>query len=130
MLRDYYKSMQQPILDEIKQDYARLPLFELMEGGERPASVAESLVDYDATKTSALSGGNVDLDASSQMGTPKKGKRASSASKSSKRTPSPPKSPKGGKKAAGKKEKEAQQPLDMTSQSPGQDSASKNLKPK
>ena len=50
MLRDYCKSMQQPIPDEIKQEYARLPLFELMEGGERPASVAESLVDYDPSK--------------------------------------------------------------------------------
>ena len=31
-------------------------LFELMEGGERPASVAESLVDYDATRTPASPG--------------------------------------------------------------------------
>ncbi|CAF4805868.1 unnamed protein product, partial [Rotaria magnacalcarata] len=130
MLRDYYKSMQQPIPDEMKQDYARLPLFELMEGAERPASVAESLVDYDATKTPALSVGNADFDSASQIGTPKKGKRASSASKSSKRTPSPPKSPKGGRKAAGKKEKETQQSLDNTSQSPGHDPSLKNLKPK
>ncbi|CAM2702452.1 unnamed protein product [Rotaria socialis] len=130
MLRDYYKSMQQPIPDEMKQDYARLPLFELMEGAERPASVAESLVDYDATKTPALSVGNADLESASQIGTPKKGKRASSASKSSKRTPSPPKSPKGGRKAAGKKEKETQQSLDNTSQSLGHDPSLKNLKPK
>ncbi len=130
MLRDYYKSMQQPIPDEMKQEYARLPLFELMEGGERPASVAESLVDYDATKAPASPGANPDLDAASQMGTPKKGKRASSASKGSKRTPSPPKSPKGAKKGAGKKEKEAQQVADANAQSFGQDPASKNLKPK
>ncbi|CAF1170591.1 unnamed protein product [Rotaria sp. Silwood1] len=130
MLRDYYKSMQQPIPDEIKQEYARLPLFELMEGGERPASVAESLVDYDATKRPGSATNNVDLEASSQVGTPKKGKRASSASKSSKRTPSPPKSPKGGRKAAGKKDKEAQQSIDSTAQSPGQDPSVKNIKPK
>jgi hypothetical protein len=130
MLRDYYKSMQQPIPDEMKQEYARLPLFELMEGGERPASVAESLVDYDAAKTPVSPGGNADLDAASQAGTPKKGKRASSASKGSKRTPSPPKSPKGGRKGAGKKDKDAQQSADAAAQSPGQDSSSKNLKPK
>ncbi|CAF4651988.1 unnamed protein product [Rotaria sp. Silwood1] len=130
MLRDYYKSMQQPIPDEIKQEYARLPLFELMEGGERPPSVAESLVDYDATKRPGSATNNVDLEASSQVGTPKKGKRASSASKSSKRTPSPPKSPKGGRKAAGKKDKEAQQSIDSTAQSPGQDPSVKNIKPK
>jgi hypothetical protein len=131
MLRDYYKSMQQPIPDEMKQEYARLPLFELMEGGERPASVAESLVDYDPSKQSPASpGGNADPDAASQVGTPKKGKRASSASKGSKRTPSPPKSPKGAKKGAGKKDKEPQQSVDAFAQSPGQDSSSKNLKPK
>lgn len=129
MLRDYYKSMQQPIPDEMKQEYARLPLFELMEGGERPASVAESLVDYDPTKAPASPGINGELDAASQVGTPKKGKRPSSASKGSKRTPSPPKSPKGGRKGAGKKEKETQ-PIDTTLQSPGQDLSSKNLKPK
>ncbi|CAF2636731.1 unnamed protein product [Rotaria sp. Silwood2] len=130
MLRDYYKSMQQPIPDEMKQDYARLPLFELMEGGERPASVAESLVDYDSTKPPGSATGNIDLEASSQVGTPKKGKRASSASKNSKRTPSPPKSPKGGRKPAGKKDKEAQQSIDATTQSPGQDPSMKNIKPK
>lgn len=130
MLRDYYKSMLQPIPDEIKQDYARLPLFELMEGGERPASVAESLIDYDSTKTPASPGAHPDLDTASQGGTPKKGKRPSSASKSSKRTPSPPKSPKGGRKGAGKKDKEPQQSIDATSQSPGQDASLKNLKPK
>jgi hypothetical protein len=130
MLRDYYKSMQQPIPDEMKQEYARLPLFELMEGGERPASVAESLVDYDATRTPASPGVNGDLDAASQAGTPKKGKRASSASKGSKRTPSPPKSPKGAKKGAAKKEKEAPQAVDPNAQSTGQDPALKNLKPK
>jgi hypothetical protein len=130
MLRDYYKSMQQPIPDEMKQEYARLPLFELMEGGERPPSVAESLVDYDSTRTPASPGANPDLEAASQAGTPKKGKRASSASKGSKRTPSPPKSPKGGKKGAGKKEKEVQQAADATTQLPGQDPSSKNLKPK
>jgi hypothetical protein len=130
MLRDYYKSMQQPIPDEMKQEYARLPLFELMEGGERPASVAESLVDYDATRIPATPGANADADAASQAGTPKKGKRVSSASKTSKRTPSPPKSPKGGKKGAGKKEKEAQQTTDASGQPPGQDPSSKNLKPK
>lgn len=130
MLRDYYKSMQQPIPDEMKQEYARLPLFELMEGGERPASVAESLVDYDATKTPVSPNPNADLEAASQAGTPKKGKRPSSASKGSKRTPSPPKSPKGAKKGAGKKDKETQPTVDSTAQSPGQDLSTKNLKPK
>ncbi|CAF3645652.1 unnamed protein product [Rotaria sordida] len=130
MLRDYYKSMQQPIPDEMKQEYARLPLFELMEGGERPASVAESLVDYDTTKPPGSASGNIDLEAASQAGTPKKGKRVSSASKNSKRTPSPPKSPKGGRKQAGKKDKDAQQSMDVNSQSPGQDSSVKNVKPK
>ena len=130
MLRDYYKSMQQPIPDEMKQEYARLPLFELMEGEERPASVAESLVDYDATKSPVSPNPNADLEAASQAGTPKKGKRPSSASKGSKRTPSPPKSPKGGKKGAGKKDKEAQPAVDPATQSPGQDLSSKNLKPK
>lgn len=129
MLRDYYKSMQQPIPDEMKQEYARLPLFELMEAGERPPSVAESLVDYDPSKAPGSPAANADLDQSSQSGTPKKGKRASSGSKSSKRTPSPPKSPKGGKKGAGKKEKEPQQPVDTATQSSGQD-LTKNLKPK
>jgi len=129
MLRDYYKSMQQPIPDEMKQEYARLPLFELMEGGERPPSVAESLVDYDLTKTPGSPAVNGELDAASQAGTPKKGKRPSSASKGSKRTPSPPKSPKG-KKGAGKKDKEVQQSIDATAQSSGQDLSSKNLKPK
>lgn len=114
----------------MKQEYARLPLFELMEGGERPASVAESLVDYDASKAPATPGANADLDAASQAGTPKKGKRPSSASKGSKRTPSPPKSPKGGRKGAGKKDKDAQQPADATAQSPGQDLSARNLKPK
>jgi hypothetical protein len=128
MLRDYYKSMQQPIPDEIKQEYARLPLFELLEEGERPASVAESLVDYDATRTPASPG--ADADAASQADTSKKGKRTSSATKSSKRTPTPPKSPKGGKKAAGKKDKEAQPSVDTSAQAPKQDPASKNLKPK
>ena len=127
MLRDYYKSMQQPIPDEMKQEYARLPLFELMEAGERPASAAESLVDYDAAKSPVSPGANADLDTSSQLGTPKKGKRASSASKGSKRTPSPPKSPKGGKKGAGKKE--PQLSTDTTAQTLGQD-PTKNLKPK
>ena len=130
MLRDYYKSMQQPIPDEMKQEYARLPLFELMEEGERPASVAESLVDYDATKTPVSPGGNTDVDATAQADTSKKGKRASSAAKTSKRTPSPPKSPKGGKKAAGKKDKEAQSSVDATAQAAKQDPSSKNLKPK
>jgi hypothetical protein len=130
MLRDYYKSMQQPIPDEMKQEYARLPLFELMEGGERPPSVAESLVDYDPTKTPASPGINGDPDIASQSGTPKKAKRVSSASKGSKRTPSPPKSPKGAKKGAGKKDKEAQQSIDATAQATGQDPSSKNLKPK
>jgi hypothetical protein len=122
--------MQQPIPDEMKQEYARLPLFELMEGGERPPSVAESLVDNDATKTPVSPGVNGELDSASQVGTPKKGKRPSSASKGSKRSPSPPKSPKGGKKGAGKKEKEAQQSIDTTAQTSGQDLSSKNLKPK
>ena len=130
MLRDYYKSMQQPILDEMKQEYARLPLFELMEEGERPASVAESLVDYDSTKAPVSPGGTADADATSQAGTPKKGKRASSASKNSKPTPSPPKSPKEGKRGAAKKDKEAQQTTDATAQSPGQDALAKSLKPK
>jgi hypothetical protein len=130
MLRDYYKSMQQPIPDEMKQEYARLPLFELMEGGERPPSVAESLVDYDTTRTPASPGVNPDLDLTSQTGTPKKSKRASSASKGSKRSPSPPKSPKGAKKGAGKKDKETQQATDANTQSLGQDPSSKNLKPK
>jgi len=128
MLRDYYKSMQQPIPDEIKQEYARLPLFELLEEGERPASVAESLVDYDATRTPASPG--ADADTASQADTSKKGKRTSSATKSSKRTPTPPKSPKGGKKAAGKKDKDAQPSVDTSAQAPKQDPASKNLKPK
>ncbi len=99
-----------------------------MEGGERPASVAESLVDYDATRTPASPG--ADADAVSQADTSKKGKRTSSATKSSKRTPTPPKSPKGGKKAAGKKDKEAQPSVDTSAQAPKQDPASKNLKPK
>jgi len=122
--------MQQPIPDEMKQEYARLPLFELMEGGERPPSIAENLVDNDATKTPVSPDINGELDAASQLGTPKKGKRPSSASKGSKRTPSPPKSPKGGKKGAGKKEKEVQQSIDTTAQTSGQDLSSKNLKPK
>lgn len=130
MLRDYYKSMQQPIPDEIKQEYARLPLFELMEGGERPASVAESLVDYDPSKAPGSPGLNPDLDGASQAGTPKKGKRASSASKGSKRSPSPPKSPKGGKKGTSKKEKDSQPSADLTAQLSGQDGLIKNLKPK
>lgn len=129
MLRDYYKSMQQPIPDEMKQEYARLPLFELMDAEQRPPSVAESLVDYDATKTPVSPGGNAD-DAGSQGDTPKKGKRAASASKNSKRTPSPPKSPKGGKKGAGKKEKEPQQSVESTVQASQQDPSSKSLKPK
>jgi hypothetical protein len=130
MLRDYYKSMQQPIPDEMKQEYARLPLFELIQENERPASVAESLVDYDAAKTPGEAAVNVEVDAASQAGTPKKVKRPSSASKGSKRTPSPPKSPKGGKKGAAKKEKEAQPSVDTTAQPSGQDPSSKTLKPK
>lgn len=128
LLRDYYKAMQQPIPDEMKLEYARLPLFELMEGGERPASVAESLVDYDPSKAPGSPGPNPDLDSSSQAGTPKKGKRPSSASKGSKRSPSPPKSPKGGKKGA-KKDKESQPSIDLTTQISAQD-VMKNLKPK
>lgn len=129
MLRDYYKSMQQPIPDEMKQEYARLPLFELIEGGERPPSVAESLVDYDPSKGPGSPASNQDPDANSQAGTPKKGKRASSAGKTSKRTPSPPKSPKAGKKGA-KKEKDAQPNADLLAQSTAQDGSTKNLKPK
>ena len=119
--------MQQPIPDEMKQEYARLPLFELIEGGERPPSVAESLVDYDQTKVPG-SPGNQDVDGNSPPTTPKKGKRSSSGSRSSKRTPSPPKSPKGGKKGS-KKEKESQPPIDLA-QSALQDSSMKNQKPK
>ena len=117
--------MLQPIPDEMKQEYARLPLFELLEAGERPPSVAESLVDYDA-KTSA---DNAD-DAGSQADTPRKGKRGASASKNSKRTPTPPKSPKGGKKAAGKKDKEPPPAVDTSAQASSQDPSSKSLKPK
>lgn len=126
MLRDYYKSMLQPIPDEMKQEYARLPLFELMEAGERPPSVAESLVDYEAKPP-----GTPGDDAGAQTDTPKKGKRGASASKNSKRTPTPLKSPKGGKKGAGKKEKEAPAPaVDTAAQATSQDPSAKSLKPK
>ena len=130
MLRDYYKSMQQPISDEIKQEYARLPLFQLMEDGERPLSVAESLVGYDPSKASSSSGLNADLDGASQAGTLKKGKRASSASKGSNRSPSSPKSPNGGKKGTSKKEKDSQPSVNLAAQVSEQDELIKNLKPK
>ena len=122
--------MQQPIPDEMKQEYARLPLFELIDAGERPASVAESLVDYDPSKDPSSPSLNADLDGTSQTSTPKKGKRASSGSKSSRRTPSPPKSPKSGKKGAAKKDKEHPAPAQPAAPALVQDASLKNAKPK